>query len=104
MESFDQPTLVRTPMTNILTTRKFLTFSSWLRSSFIEGKKGHLLNYPSKEPDFLDVGKTSDSSMQACDCQAIEYENWGPDGKTDSILAVHLINCNKIRTLTLKSR
>jgi hypothetical protein len=80
-------------MNNFLSALILLTFSLLLSKCSVGGKKGHLLKYESKEPDFVDGGKTSDSLTKTWGCQVIEYENWQPNDLNDSILTVSLINC-----------
>jgi len=82
-------------MNNFLSAITLLAFALLLSKCSVGGKKGHLLKYESKEPDFVDGGKTSDSLMKTWACQVIEYENWQPNDLNDSILTVNLINCKK---------
>jgi len=51
-------------MNKFLTILKLLTCSLLLSRCSTGGTQGYLLGYPSKEPEFLDGGKTADSLMQ----------------------------------------
>ena len=51
-----------------------------------------------REPEFVDNGKTVDSLIKVYNCEGVEYDNWKDNDATDSCLTVCLINSNKVPT------